>query len=117
MNRSAGNGAMTLPPHRRLWCSWVPAFSGMTKWRCSSHPRKPRQSTPRGVHAVLGLAPDRAARAFDHFVGDLLAAARGEAVQEIGIVGLREQSLVDLIGREGLQPGLGFVVLAHRHPD
>src|SRR5829696_7895797 len=75
-------------------------------------------STPaRGVHAVLGLAPDCAARAFHDVVADLLAAAGGEAVQEPGVAGSAHQRLIDLIAGEGAPTDLGLFVLAHRHPD
>src|SRR5213075_145117 len=66
-------------------CRWV--FASFTSVMASSAAlgEQPPQQSPRRVQAVGGLHPDAALRAVDDFPGDLLAAMRGQAVQEDGV--------------------------------
>lgn len=70
------------------------------------------------MEAVFGLVEDGGLGGLDDFVGDLLAALGGEAVEEDGIgAGGGEEGSVDLIGGEYLLAIEGFGFLAHAGPD
>ena len=79
--------------------------------------QQPGQQRLLGVQPVLRLVPDRAARAVEHRVGDLVAAVRGQAVQgDRAGRGAVEQRVVDLQGAERRRPVAAVGLLPHRDP-
>ena len=69
------------------------------------------------MQAVFRLIPDHAVGPVDHFRADFLAAMRGQAMHEQGVVlGPAHQGLVDLIVGEVGQAHLAVVFVAHAGP-
>src|SRR6059036_3563199 len=112
---------MTLPVTSEAWSS-IP----MRKVEIGSTPEAPlaacasrRAEQPDhdrllDMEAILGLVEDDRLRSVDHSVGDLLATMRRKAVHdEYPRARVRHESLVHLIGPEGLATGLGFGLLPH----
>ena len=69
------------------------------------------------VHPVLGLLEDPRLRTLEDLLGDLLAAVRGQAVEDDRAGrGAGEQRRVDGEAPEGLQPRGGLGLLSHAGP-
>ena len=70
-----------------------------------------------GVEAIFGLVEDDRSGTVDDVVGDFLAAVRGQAVHEDGVVTGRIHEVgVHLIWAEGLEAGFELVFESHADP-
>src|SRR5579859_5787094 len=80
--------------------------------------QQPFQDRLLRVEPIACLLKGVASRAVQYVVGDFLAAVGRQAVQYDGVLrGLRQQSRVQLIRSERLQPVVTLRFLAHARPD
>jgi len=69
------------------------------------------------MQAILGLIEQPGAIAVCHLVGDLFPAVRRQAVHHTSHTGgMRQESVIDLVGREDGPSLDGLLLLAHARP-